>query len=607
MSKIEFKLQNVVLSEDYNLKEYWNLAYRSHAPLFYNWHEGCFIIPQNTVMECFTYLNSISLAKWEKYTKVNEITLNLKIQGKVAIQLFGHYKENNRAYKEWMSREIFECNEPSYVSISFDKNPLSQVGAFEIFAIGESRVYEGYYSTTIEEGEINDVNIVISTTTFNQERYIKKNINLMEKDFFGSNEPAAKKFKMQVVDNGRTLDVNKHSTDNIKIFPNLNTGGAGGFTRGMIEALDSENVPTHIILTDDDVNYLPESFLRVYSLSALLKEEYDSHIISGAMLYMEQPHIQHEDIGILREDGSLGPRKPKYDLNIWYNVLENEQELAPKKNSYAGWWYCCIPMKTIDREDLPIPLFIRGDDVEWSVKQDANFITLSGICVWHKGFIGKYNAALELYLVHRNCLIVQAMSGIYSGVDFVKRIDDFFWKEIRRFGYQNCELLLDAIEDFLDGPGFMMTPQGAKIAKQKNAKNEKMVPLEELNLEGVNLEGLYHYQELSRTRRFLYRVTRNGHIGFDFLLNKQPNAIAYDWFDVPYRQFRRKTLIAVNEEARTGHIRTISRRKYKELLKRRKCLLKRYEKERASITEEYKKASVILKSEDFWKEYLKIY
>ncbi len=290
---------------------------------------------------------------------------------------------------------------------------------------------------------------------------------------FYSDEPAGQHIVMRVVDNGRTLDTEKYNSEYVHIYPNQNVGGAGGFTRGIIESMDAEKKPTHIILMDDDVKILPESLIRTYSLLAIMKDEYDSHFISGAMLFMEHMNIQHEDIGYVHKDGSYGPRKPGFQLHLWDHVFMNEEEYEPMPDSYAGWWYCCIPVKTIDMNKLPIPLFIRGDDVEYSVKQHARFITLGGICIWHKGFANKYNAALELYLVHRNSLITQAMSGIYQDADFIERINGFFEKEIRRLSYQSCELLLDAVEDYLNGPEFMLTPQGEQIMKRQSAKNEK--------------------------------------------------------------------------------------------------------------------------------------
>ena len=107
-------------------------------------------------------------------------------------------------------------------------------------------------------------------------------------------------------------------------------------------------------------------------------------------------------------------------------VFENDEDVDFHEDSYAGWWYCCIPVKKIDRSHLPVPLFIRGDDVEFSVANHAEFLTLNGICIWHKGFANKFNANLELYMVHRNSLIIQAMSGICKDIDFIKRIQGFF-------------------------------------------------------------------------------------------------------------------------------------------------------------------------------------
>ena len=104
---------------------------------------------------------------------------------------------------------------------------------------------------------------------------------------FYSDEPAGQHIVMRVVDNGRTLDTEKYNSEYVHIYPNQNVGGAGGFTRGIIESMDAEKKPTHIILMDDDVKILPESLIRTYSLLAIMKDEYDSHFISGAMLFME--------------------------------------------------------------------------------------------------------------------------------------------------------------------------------------------------------------------------------------------------------------------------------------------------------------------------------
>lgn len=482
--------------------------------------------------------------------------------------------------------------------------------AFSVEAHSDVELYAGSYTTFVDANLIKNVDISIASTTFKKEEYVEHNIQVLERDLFYSDEPAGRHIVMRFVDNGRTLDVDKYSSDYIHVYPNMNVGGAGGFTRGVLESMKAEKKPTHIIFMDDDVKILPESLIRTWTLLSLIKDEYDSHFISGAMLFMEQMNIQHEDVGYLHKDGSFGPRKPRFMLHLWDHVFMNEEEYPPEPYSYAGWWYCCVPVKTMDMNDLPIPLFIRGDDVEYSVKQHAQFITLNGICIWHKGFANKYNAALELYLVHRNSLIIQAMSDIFPDIDIVSRMDGFFWKEIKRLSYQSCELLLDALEHYLNGPEFMMTPQGERIMKEQGAKNEKMTDTMNFGHLGLDLgkvyDGIYDPAELKGFKKFWYDVTRNGHLTPNFLLNRKVAAVAYDWFDAPAKYFMREGLLAVNPVDHTAYWRTRSRRRYLELVQRRRRLMKKYRKEGAAIAQQYREAAKTLKSQNFWEKYLQI-
>ena len=222
----------------------------------------------------------------------------------------------------------------------------------------------------------------------------------------------AKNFYVHVIDNGRTLNKEELECDHLWIHPNPNTGGSGGFSRGIIEANLQKEPATHVLLMDDDVIILPESLKRTYRLLTLLKEEYKNHFISGAMLYYERMNEQHEDIGYVHDDGSYGPVKHRLDMQRLDAVVRNEEPWAKRKNQYAGWWYCCIPTTVARLDNLPLPLFVRGDDVEYSLRNHAKFITMNSICVWHMGFTLKFNAAMELYQVHRNSLAIQAASGI---------------------------------------------------------------------------------------------------------------------------------------------------------------------------------------------------
>ena len=612
MKRVKFKLQNIVFTEKFGLNEHWWMQYRTstNVPMAYDNLKGSHLLPHGAILDCFTYLNAFSMAKWRKYTNAQEISLNLKVRGDFAVQLFGHYRQQGEIRKEVIAHKQFHCPEVTEITLTYPRELSSQVCAFSVEAHSDVELYAGSYTTFVDANLIKNVDISIASTTFKKEEYVEHNIQVLERDLFYSDEPAGRHIVMRFVDNGRTLDVDKYSSDYIHVYPNMNVGGAGGFTRGVLESMKAEKKPTHIIFMDDDVKILPESLIRTWTLLSLIKDEYDSHFISGAMLFMEQMNIQHEDVGYLHKDGSFGPRKPRFMLHLWDHVFMNEEEYPPEPYSYAGWWYCCVPVKTMDMNDLPIPLFIRGDDVEYSVKQHAQFITLNGICIWHKGFANKYNAALELYLVHRNSLIIQAMSDIFPDIDIVSRMDGFFWKEIKRLSYQSCELLLDALEHYLNGPEFMMTPQGERIMKEQGAKNEKMTDTMNFGHLGLDLgkvyDGIYDPAELKGFKKFWYDVTRNGHLTPNFLRNRKVAAVAYDWFDAPAKYFMREGLLAVNPVDHTAYWRTRSRRRYLELVQRRRRLMKKYRKEGAAIAQQYREAAKTLKSQNFWEKYLQI-
>lgn len=625
MKIVKFKIQNLVLAYSKQLEEHWWMMYRGKQHRYDNLNSCCCWNPGDFA-EFFTYFNAFSLNKWSKYTYASNVYLQLRCKGRFKIRLFGHYREGSEIKKEMYDEHYFNLTEMTDIKLHIPSECKSEIVGFQFDVLGPSEEVISYnkkmnkkadYSTCIESGgwytdltddKINDVRISIATTTFKKEDYIKRNIDVLERELFYSGEKARDHIKMIIIDNGRTLDPEEYNSEYITIIPNENTGGAGGFTRGMIESLDVEEFKaTHVLLMDDDVTVMPESFIRTYSMLALIKPEYKERFISGAMLYYERMNTQHEDVGYVHDDGSYGPNKRIMEMHIWENVFENDEDIEFHKNSYAGWWYCCIPASKIKKDHLPVPLFIRGDDVEFSVANNAEFLTLNGICIWHKGFANKFNANLELYMVHRNSLIIQAMSGICKDIDFIERIDGFFKSNLCRLAYNNCDLLLDAIEEFSAGPDFMNKPDGEKIMKEHAAKNEKMQPAHLVYDKPVDFDSVYKFEEPGLTEReyWLYLNTYNGQTLPDSELIKGKTAvIAYDWFDDPAKQFMAEEILAVSPFDHTAYLRKRDKKRFKELIERYERVMSYYRSNKTAIEKKYKDAAKRLQTDGFWRGYL---
>ena len=617
MKIVKCKLQNLILDCGPKMQEHWQMMYRGNQPSYspitsvYQWSSGNFA-------EFFTYFNAFALKKWRKYAHVDNVYLQLRCQGDFRIRLFGHFRLNGEISKEMYEEQTFHLPELTEIQLPIPEDSLAEVLGFQFDVLSSNpaeasvppflRIESGGWYANVDAELIRDMRIAISMTTFQKEDYVRRNVDALERELFYSGESAASHFRLYIVDNGRSLNPEEYESEWIRLIPNDNVGGAGGFTRGMLAAIDDKEFrPTHVLLIDDDVTVLSEAFVRTFTFLSLLKPEYSRRFLSGAMLYYERMNVQHEDVGYVHEDGSYGPNKPEMDMNLWNHVFENEEILHCQPNSYAGWWYCCIPMTEIRENPLPIPVFIRGDDVEFSLTRKAEFLTLGGICIWHKGFVNKFNANLELYLVHRNSLILQAMSGVCPEIDFVERIDGFFRSNLCRLAYNNCELLLDALEEFCQGPDFLYQPNGEQIMKSHAAKNEKMLPARDVWDGPIDFGSVYRREErvLTPEETRIYEETWNGQTLPDFMLKEGTTAIiAYDWFDDPPKQYLAERILAVNPFEHTVCLRERDPERFKGLLERREAVMADYEERREEIDKQWRAAAVTLQSEPFWREYL---
>lgn len=611
--KKQVKLQNVVMQmeQDANFLSYSELICKStdwRTPFVYDPQKGCHILEQYKISDFMTYYNCLQVTRWKTYTNATNFCIKLKIKGRISIEVYEIYRNSKNVNFSTLVNEVYECSEPMEVTVPIPETNKDLVG-FKMIALSDVELYSANYSAEVEESEIRHVKLSLVTTTFKKQEYIKKNIAMMKKRIICDNSDLKGHIFIHVIDNERALNPEDYDCEDLKIYPNKNVGGAGGFTRGMIEAMNLEDRATHVLLMDDDVMLAPESVFRTYYLLSIVKDEYKDSFVSGAMFDYDIRERQYEDVGYVHEkDASYGPLKPALDMRNLSGILENEEYFGKtEENSYAGWWFCCIPVAQIDKNGLPLPVFVRGDDVEFSLRNDTGFITLNGICIWHIGFAGKFNAALELYQVHRNSFIIQAASGICPDITFIKRIKNFFWKEITRFGYNNAELLIDSVDDFMKGPEWLMSLDGEQSLKEHAAKNEKLIPLTEYK-EWPHLlrDDPYVYWGLPRWKKFLFIITINCHLCPDFILRKWPEAINYDWHYSPGKYFRRKYIVAINVNERTGYMRTMNRKRCFALIKRYNKVMKNYKKNYDKVAAQYREKFSEMTTEEFWRRYLGI-
>ncbi len=288
----------------------------------------------------------------------------------------------------------------------------------------------------------NNVSICVVICTFKREQYVLKNLETLRtcKDIFAH---------VIVVDNAKTLDTNL-ADDYIEIIPNRNLGGSGGFTRGLMEA--HRQGYSHVLLMDDDISFERDAYEKAKkALEALPKERKDDWI-GFAMHPLNHPNIQYEmgskwnGVKMMLNNHNLDMDDPKSD----------ERNKKHQVYNYSAWWSLIMPTSVVDRYGLPLPFFIKFDDIEYGLRRQGERILFSSdFKVWHEDFKAKFNPYLEYYLC-RNAVITNALH--IKGALF-KSLLRYHWKTLKfLLKGQIIEMHLASlgIRDFLIGPSVLI-------------------------------------------------------------------------------------------------------------------------------------------------------
>ena len=611
---MEKVLQELVFPDYEKFRNNYKLFYQGPQCAMIDDADGrCLFFGTGMNIDFATYLNGLPLNKWSYYTDLKQVKLSLEMKGDFIVILCGYTLQGYAANRKEFFRKEYHLSKKGTIEFEY---PCSKEDflAFEVVALDRTYVYGGKFIGSYDAEENHTVDLSIATTTFKKEDYIRRNVRLIRDNLIHSDDECAGHIYVHVVDNGRTLKDNDLDVDNEYIFrhPNPNVGGSGGFARGMIESAHQKNADiTHVLLMDDDVLVLPESIRRTYTLLTVLKWEFRNYYISGAMLDFDQMMVQREDIGTVQRGGFLKKAKPDYHVDQLVDVLLDNVRLCNFERPYAAWWYCCMPMSMIKKNGLPMPFFIRSDDVEYGVRSHTGYISMSGICVWHMGFGAKYNALMNMYQANRNLLIAQASSDDFNECNFLGALEGCFRERIKEINYDGAELCCLALEDFMKGPDFISRPNGEEIVKNYSILNEKLTSV--YYHQGVDVfwgdfdPKIVFSDNRSVKAKVISRLTENG----NRLIAKEkiPTSIGvvqYDGRSMGDQLFMHQELLAVNPYECTASLRKMNRERYKELNKRFEEDKQMYFKKIPELTAAYHKARKHFISESFWRSYLGI-
>ena len=432
------------------------------------------------------YFNLFYLEKRKKYTNLQSLSLCVRLQG---------YKELVLVHNGVDLQTIVLTPEQSQEYEIVFPYERYQEGCFWFALIKEERALQshisGCYAGEIEQEKFRQVTICVDICTYKREDYAARNLRLLKERLFDkASLDVSKHIKIYVVDNGNTLkdcrpiqELSSLYADKLFIFSNKNAGGAGGFTRGMVEALKAKKEAgfTHILLMDDDAVIEPDALVRIYGFLTMLKETWKTMTIGGAMLREECPYLLY-CAGEWWQNGEI--QNPHMDLDL--RKLDHAAgrpltEAGHEYDRYSGWWCCCYSLEVVREDNLPVPLFLHHDDIEYGIRNRRNGIVfLNGIGVWHRG-PGEVFPGSNIYYDTRNNLIEIALHQKRKKRRAAGKIlFRGLTSAVIRLKYEDVDLVYRGFVDFLKGPGWLYHQNPESLHKEIRNMACRMYSLDEL-------------------------------------------------------------------------------------------------------------------------------
>ena len=412
-----------------------------------------------TTVSTNTYFGRFHATYWQRWTTVAEIQVEATLSGTGRVRLMA--SDTNKVWRIVDARDVQGA----------DRVPVRLAGPVDRFVDGGGMWLE--IGTETGELTVTEVRWTVATPrpvprtdvvicTFNRVADCLNTLTAL----YGDAEALATVGRVQVVDQGtdplesrrRFTEIAARFGDRLRYVRQPNLGGAGGFTRGMLDAT-SGPVEEHsdVLLMDDDVLLEPEILIRLTAFAACTTHP---TIVGGQMLNLLHP--AHLHISAERADPELllvgipmpGALREAFLLGTDERLLPVNQERRVD-TEYNGWWSCLIPAEIVRAVGYPLPLFFQWDDIEFGYRARAHgypTVSLPGAGVWHADFGWKDWDEWHRYFNMRNGLITAALHTDFSVRRITYRLGQLLGQYLVAMHYGLAATLLQAVEDFLDGP-----------------------------------------------------------------------------------------------------------------------------------------------------------
>jgi galactofuranosylgalactofuranosylrhamnosyl-N-acetylglucosaminyl-diphospho-decaprenol beta-1,5/1,6-galactofuranosyltransferase len=400
-----------------------------------------------------TYFNLFQERRWLALTHHTAFTLHFKLTGRVVLRVLRYAQ--GKTVELIVDREITGRNRTIAVDIPAPSVAPAGGGAlalnFEVLSPTATIAGLEWHGNAVRQHQATSVAICICT--HNRQDRILENIKGLLRD----RECRALGLEVIVVDHSDTAILRQRlaevpdAHDRVKYVRQINLGGAGGFGRAISEAR-KEGRYSHVILMDDDVVIEPEAIYRAVLFTAAARTPF---AIAGQVLDLFKRQMLFEAGAAVRATTmAVGIRHHQVDVGSQEGVLKVQ---PPHEVHYGAWCFFCFCPGATDPSMLPMPLFIRGDDVEFGLRLRRDGIateSIPGIAVWHEPIQVK-GETWQRYYDLRNMMILTSIHFSVKGRKVRREIFRRTLRSLLQYDYAGASLWMMAARDYLVGPDLL--------------------------------------------------------------------------------------------------------------------------------------------------------
>lgn len=413
-------------------------------------------VSANGTLSFASYFNAFPASYWKRWTSVGEVVLRLWARGAGRIDLYRskpngdsvHLQGTPVSHSEWGALEF-------RVSLT----PFEDGGWiwFDVFTHDSDLEIDDAAWTT--DTELPSQDVVVGTTTMRPDDCVLT-LRALSEDSQVMNLVR----RVVVADQGERGIRETEGFDEVavalgaklQVIEQPNLGGSGGFGRIMYEGVYNSDA-AQVLLLDDDIVLEPDSVLRA---NAFARAAAQPLIVGGQMLNLQarsRLHTMGEVVDLGQAMWRAAPGAAT-DHDFAKKSLRKSPKLHQRVHAtYNGWWMCLFPREIIENTGLPLPLFLKHDDSEYSLRAAAHgypTVTLPGSAIWHMPWTDKNDATdWTAYFHVRNRLI---MAALHSPDDVKQNIFKqqlkLTLRHLLSMEYSTVAVQLKAVEDFMAGP-----------------------------------------------------------------------------------------------------------------------------------------------------------